>query len=165
MSPASRRFLFLLSAAWLTGTAQARLGETLGELKKRYDSPAPQIRRDDSKATWLFDEGDNGQLAYTVTFNAKGQSIAEGLKPVKRARFAKETALDFIEQQLAPFHDSKTQQILKPGEKYRFAGQIFICGKEEYVVVDEPRGLLLIWSKVVDPAVMVVSPEMFRKGN
>ena len=165
MSFPSRHLLVLLLAGWLAVPAPARLGETLADLKKRFDSPATQIRKDSTNATWLFDQDDTGQLAYTVTFNAKGHSIAEGLKPVKRARFSNETAQDFIEQQLAPYHDSKTQQILKPGEKYRFAGQIFICGKEEYVVVDEPRGLLLIWSKVVDPAVMVVSPEMFRKGN
>ena len=165
MLTVSRRCLFLLSAGWLAVTAQARLGETLADLKKRYDSPAPQIRRDDTNATWLFDEGDSGQLAYTVTFNAKGRSIAEGMKPVKRARFSKETALEFIEMQLAPYRDSKTQRILKPGEKYRFAGQDFTCGKEEYVVLDEPRGLLLIWSQGVDPSVMVVSPEMFQRGN
>ena len=161
MSLPSRRLLVLLLAGWLALTAQARLGETLADIKKRYDSPISQVRKDN--ATWLFDEGDSGQLAYTVTFNAKGQSIAEGLKPVKRARFSKETALDFIEQQLAPYRDSKTQRIVKPGEKYRFAGQDFICGPQEYVVLDEPRGLLLIWSQVVDPAVMVVSPEMFQR--
>lgn len=165
MTSASRRLLFLLSAGWLTVTVQARLGETLADLKKRYDNPAPQIRKDDTNATWLFDEGDSGQLAYTVTFNAKGRSIAEGLKPVKRARFSKETALDFIDQQLAAYRDSKTQRIVKQGEKFRFAGQDFTCGREEYVVLDEPRGLLLIWSQVVDPAVMVVSPEMFQRGN
>ena len=166
MSCPSRRLLVLLFAGCgLAAPAPARLGDTLADLKKRFDSPAPQIRRDDSNATWLFDQDDTGQLAYTVTFNAKGRSIAEGLKPVKRARFPKETALDFIEQQLAPFRDSKTQRIMKPGEKYRFAGREFLCGKEEYVVLDEPRGLLLIWSQVVDPAVMVVSPEIFSRGN
>jgi hypothetical protein len=155
--------LVLLFATALAGTAQARLGETLADIKKRYDSPISQVRKDN--ATWLFDEGESGQLAYTVTFNAKGQSIAEGMKPVKRARFSKETALDFIEMQLAPNRDSKTQRIVKPGEKYRFAGQDFTCGRQEYVVLDEPRGFLLIWSQVVDPAVMVVSPEMFHRGS
>ena len=165
MTARPRRLLLLLSALWLTVPAPARLGETLAELKKRYDSPAPQMRRDTSNATWLFDEDDSGQLAYSVTFNAAGRSIAEGLKPVKRARFPKDTALDFIEQQLAPFHDSKTQRILKTGEKYRFAGRDFVCGKDEYVVLDEPRGLLLIWSQVVNPSVMIVSPEIFPRGN
>ena len=165
MTARPRRLLLLLSALWLTVPAPARLGDTLAELKKRYDSPAPQMRRDTSNATWLFDEDDSGQLAYSVTFNAAGRSIAEGLKPVKRARFPKDTALEFIEQQLAPFHDSKTQRILKTGEKYRFAGRDFVCGKDEYVVLDEPRGLLLIWSQVVNPSVMIVSPEIFPRGN
>jgi hypothetical protein len=161
MNSTSRHCLLLLCAGWLAVAAQARLGETLADIKKRYDSPLSQVRKD--AATWLFDEGDSGQLAYTVTFNAKGRSIAEGMKPVKRARFSKETALDFIEMQLAPYRESKTQRIVKQGEKYRFAGQDFTCGPQEYVVLDEPRGLLLIWSQVVDPSVMVVSPEMFQR--
>ena len=37
MSSASRRLLFLLSAGWLAVTAQARLGETLSDIKKSYD--------------------------------------------------------------------------------------------------------------------------------
>ena len=160
-----RRLLALLLAGWLAAPAPARLGETLDALKKRYDSPATQIRKDNANATWLFDEGDSGQLAYTVTFNAKGQSIAEGLKPVKRARFSKDTALDFIEQQLVNYRDSKTQRIVKRGEKFRFAGHDFTCGPQEYVVLDEPRGILIIWSQVVEPSVIVISPEMLQRGN
>ena len=162
--PVRRRLALLLFACGLAASAQARLGETLAELKQRYGRPAPQIRRDDANATWVFDEDDSGQLAYSVTFNAKGRSIAEGLKPIKRARFSKETALTFIESQLVPYRDSKTQRIMKHGEKYRFAGQDFTCGEQEYVVLDEPRGLMLIWSQA-EPAVMVVSPEMFQRGK
>ena len=160
--PTPSRFLFvLLLVGLLASSAQARLSETLSEIKKRYDSPAAQTR---DNATWLF-EGEDGQLVYTVTFDAKGRSIAEGFKPVKRARFTKENALGFIEMQLAPYHDSKTLRIIPAGEKYRFAGQDFVCDPNEYVVLDEPRGLLLIWSQVVNPAVMVVAPEMFHRGN
>ncbi len=161
---ANPRFLFVaLLAGGLAAPLPARLGETLAEIKQRYDSPTTQTRRD--SALWLFERGDDGQLLYTVTFDAKGRSVAEGLKPVKRARFTKEIALDFIESQLAPYRDSKTLQIITVGKKYRFAGQDFTCGRDEYVVLDEPRGLLLIWSQVVNPAVMVISPEMLQRGN
>lgn len=160
--PARRRLLaFLLLAALTAATARARLGESLSDIKKRYDSPFSTTR---DTATWLF-EGDNGQLAYAVTFNAKGRSIAEGFKPVKRARFPKETALEFIEGQLAPIKDSKTTRILKQGEKYQFAGQNFTVGPDEYVVLDEPQGVLVIWSQVANPAVMVVSVEMLQRGG
>jgi hypothetical protein len=163
VTPFSRRLLCLLLATGLAAGAQARLGQTLADLKKRYDSPLPQTSK--NTATWVFEQGDSGQLMYSVTFNAQGRSIAEGLKPIKRARFSKETALEFIEIQMAPYHDSKTQRIVKAGEKYRFAGQAFTVGKDEYVILDEPQGVLLIWSQYVNPAVMVVSPEMFQQGD
>lgn len=160
--PTGPRFLsLLLLAGLLSAPLQARLGETMADIRQRYDKPAAQTR---DNATWLF-EGEDGQLLYTVTFNAKGQSIAEGFKPLKRARFSKETAMDFIEAQLVPYRNSKTLRIVAAGGKYRFAGQDFTCAQQEYVVLDEPRGLLLIWSQIVDPAVMVVAPEMFQRGN
>jgi hypothetical protein len=139
---------------------QARLGETMAEIQKEFGKPEGQPRKDN--AYWLF-EGDDGLLNYTVTFNAAGRSIAEGLKPVRRARFTESNALVFIESQLTPWEGSKTMRILKPGEKYRFASQDFVCGPDEHVVLDEPHGVLLIWTKTVSPAVMIVSPEMFQR--
>jgi len=158
--PVCLRFLFVVLFAGLTVVpAQARLGEAQADIMKRFGKPEAQPRKD--TVFWLFEAGDSGQLLYTVTFNAKGLSIAEGLKPVKRASFTSKTAMDFIETQLVPNRDSKTQRIVPHGEKYRFAGQNFVCAANEYVVLDEPRGLLLIWTQVVDPAVLVVGPEMF----
>jgi hypothetical protein len=156
----------LLVALLVTGfalvPARARLGETLADLKKRYGRPELESRKDN--VFWLF-EGDNGQLLYTVTLNAEGRSIAEGLKPHKRARFTEANAVDFIEAQLLPWADSPTLRTHKPGEKYRFAGQEFVCGQLEHVMVDESNGVLLIRTKTVNPAVVVVAPEMFQRGK
>lgn len=160
MSARLRLLSVLLLAALAFAPASARLGETLDQLKERYGRPEPEARR--GNFIWLF-EGDDGALLYTVTFNAEGRSIAEGLKPYKRARFTDNNALDFIETQLAQWNGSPTMRTLKPGDKYRFAGQDFVCGKLEHVVVDEPKGILLIWTKKVDPAVIIVTPEMFNR--
>jgi hypothetical protein len=161
--PTCRRFLFALwLASCLTTPGPARLGETLSDLTKRFDRPLSQTAKDN--ASWLF-EAEDGALLYSVTFNAKGQSIAEGLKPVKRALFTKKTAMTFIEGQLVEFADSTTKRIVPPGEKYSFAGQGFTCGRDEYVVLDDARGLLLVWTQGTEPAVMVVSPEMLRRGK
>ncbi|HWA29420.1 MAG TPA: hypothetical protein VG734_27465 [Lacunisphaera sp.] len=157
----ARPSVLLLLAALAAVPASARLGETLGDIKKRYDSPFTTTR---DTATWLF-EGDNGQLAYSVTFNTKGRSIAEGFKPVKRARFPKETALEFIDGQLTAFRDSKTTRILKSGERYRFGGQDFTVAADEHVVLDEPRGFLVIWNQASNPSVMVVTPELLQRAN
>ena len=164
MNPRLRFLMLVLLAASAATVSHARLGENLAELKKRFGAPAQQVQPRKDQATWLF-EGEGGQLVYSVTFNAKGQSVAEGFKPLKSTIFGRRVALDFIDAQLAPLRDSKSRREVKPGEKYRFAGRDFTCGKEEYVVLDEPRGLLLIWSQVVDPAVMVVSPEIFQRGK
>ena len=154
----------LLSAILLASLtlmpAQARLGETMADIQKQFGKPTGQPRKD--TAFWLF-EGDDGLLSYTVTFNAEGKSIAEGLKPVRRARFTESNALIFIESQLMAWADSKTMRTLKRGEKYHFSGQDFVCGPDEHVMLDEPNGVLLIWTKTVAPAVMVVSPEMFAE--
>ena len=161
MRPACHLVLAILLASLASVSAQARLGETPADLKKRFGRPEPESRA--NNVFWLF-EGTYGHLLYTVTLNPAGRSIAEGLKPVKRARFTEDDALVFIESQLTPWEGSKTMLTLKVGDKYRFAGQDFVCGQYEHVVVDEPNGVLLIWNKAtVDPAVMVVSPEMFQK--
>ena len=162
MSVHPRLLLVLLLAVLAAAPAQARLGETLSEIGKNFGKPQGQPSK--GVAFWMF-EGEDGLLNYSVTFNAKGLSIAEGLKPVRRARFSEKTATDFIATQVAHLEDSKTLRIVAVGEKYRYAGQDFVCAPNEYVALDEPRGLLLIWSKVVDPAVMVVAPEMFQRGK
>lgn len=155
----------LLALALLTSlpfaTAHARLGETAATLRERFGRPNPQINRDDSTATWFF-EAQDGQLVYTVTFNAKGISIAEGLKPLKRAILGRQNAQDFIDGQLQPYKDSKTQRVVKPGEKYKFGGKEFICLKEEYVVVDEPNNILVVWTHTGLISVLAVSTEMIR---
>ena len=156
---------FLFSAviyALATLPGYARLGESTADLKKRFGKPELESRKDN--IFWLF-EGDNGQLLYTVTLNAEGRSIAEGLKPHKRARFHESDARVFMDSQLAPFEGSKTLRVVKPGEPYRFAGQDFVCDALEHVVLDEPRGLLLVWNKSVNPSVLVVSPAMFQRGK
>src|SRR5688572_12145922 len=108
-----RLFPALLLASLTLMPAQARLGETMADIQKQFGTPGGQPRKDN--AFWLF-EGDDGLLSYTVTFNAEGRSIAEGLKPVRRARFTKSNALIFIESQLMPWEGSKTMRTLKPGE-------------------------------------------------
>ncbi len=162
MNSRARFLLVLLLAAFGAATASARLGETLGELKKRFGSPVEQMQPRKDQATWLF-EGDDGQLMYTVTFNGKGRSIAEGFKPLKRARFDRDVAMDFIDSQRAPYRNSKTMRVVKPGEVYGFAGKTYSCGEKEFVVVDEPNGLLIIWSQAGIPSVMVLAPEMMAQ--
>jgi hypothetical protein len=151
----------LLISLTLATTGQARLGETLDQLKERLGKPEPQLRKDASAAVWFF-EGEDGQLLYTVTFNAKGFSIAEGLKPLKRARFPKDTVQDFIDSQTAVYRGSKTILTVKPGEKYRFAGKVLVCGEQEVVLVDDPNDLLIVWTRGGIPSVMAVRPEMVR---
>ncbi len=159
-----RRFLLtcLLILGVAAPAAQARLGETLADLKKRFGAPAPQLQPRKDNAAWLF-EGDDGQLMYTVTFNAKGQSIAEGLKPLKRARFNRQIAMDFIDGQIAPARESPTLHVVEAGGTYTFAGRNYTCGAKEYVVVDDRLGLLVIWTQEGVPAVLVVAPEMMRR--
>ena len=152
----------LLLTALLAAPASARLGESLAEISQRFGKPLSQTAKDN--ASWLFEVVD-GAVLYSVTFDPEGRSIAEGLKPVKRALFTRKTALTFIEGQLVPFEDSPTKRIVPAGEKYRFAGKEFTCGQDEHVVLDEPRGLLLVWSQGREPAVMVLSPAMFHRGK
>lgn len=158
----SRFLFFTLLAALAPIAAHARLGDSAADLKKRFGRPELESRKDN--LFWLF-EGDNGQLLYTVTLNADGRSIAEGLKPHKRARFHDSDAQVFMDSQLAPFEGSKTLRVVKPGEPYRFAGPDFVCQTFEHVVLDEPRGLLLVWNKSANPSVLVVSPAMFQRGK
>ena len=151
----------LLACLTLATTGQARLGETLDQLKEHLGRPEPLLRKDANSAVWFF-EGEDGQLLYTVTFNAKGESIAEGLKPLKRARFPQDMVQGFIDSQTAPYRGSKTIRTVQPGEKYRFAGKALVCGEQEVVVVDDPNGLLIVWTRDGIPSVMAVRPEMVQ---
>jgi len=154
--------LFLLAAA-AAQPASALLGETVNEIKKRFGPPEVQMQPTKDSAYWLF-EGDDGQLMYSVTFNAKGHSIAEGLKPLKRARFGKTRVMEFIDSELIPVKDSPTLRVVKVGESFKFAGQTMTCGPAEYVVVDERLGILVLWNQAGVPNVLVLSPEMLGVG-
>jgi len=156
-----RLLLLLLLAASAAQPASALLGETLADLKKRFGPPEVQMESRKDNAYWLF-EGDDGQLMYSVTFNAKGHSIAEGLKPLKRARFGKTRVMEFIDSELIPVRNSPTLKVPKTGEAYRFAGRDLVCADGEYIAVDEPNGILIVWNQKGMPAVLVISPEMMN---
>ncbi len=162
MAAPTRLCLAALLAVCGAVAADARLGDTLSDLKKTFGSPVPMTQPRKDQAFWLF-EGDDGQLMYSVTFNAQGRSIAEGLKPLKRARFNRDTALDFIDNELAAIRNSKTKRTLKPRDVYQFAGKRYICGDQEYVVIDEANGYLAIWSQAGVPSVLVLAPEMMAQ--
>jgi len=151
-----RSLIFVLLASLMLVSTRAQPGETLDALKKRYGTPAPQDRRDSRSAVWLF-EGEDGQLAYSVTFDAHGKSIAEGLKPMRYAIFSRTTVQNFIDGQIARYRESKTLLSVNPGEKYSFGGKIYTCGHEETVLVDDANNLLIIWSRGAVPLVMAVT--------
>lgn len=159
VSPARRHFSFLLFAVFGLTIAHARLGETLSKISDRLGSPAGSPTK--NVQVWYFEVQD-GQVLYTVTFNAKGQSIAEGLKPLKQAVFSPELANSFINSEVEPYMGSKTLLHLAPGEKYRFAGKDLVCGEKETVVVDDARGFLLVWAHERQPTIIVVSPEVMQ---
>jgi hypothetical protein len=144
--------------------ARARLGETLEQLKTRLGKPEQQQQPRKDLAIWLF-EAEDGQLMYNVTFDASGHSIAEGLRPVKRAIFTKDIAEDFIQSQIAPYRGSKTMHTCKAGDKYQFAGQIFTCGEGEIAVVDDANGIMIIWTQKGVPSVMAVTSSMVRRTH
>jgi len=160
--PVTRTLLaFALLATLAPVAVRARLGDNLSQLRSRYGRPAPQAHRDPTSAVWFF-EGEEGELVFTVTFNAKGESIAEGLKPVKRAHFPADTVQDFIDLQMAPYRGSQTTRAVKPGEKYNFGGKTMVCAEQESVLVDEPNRILIVWTRIGLLSVMAVRPEMIR---
>ena len=151
-----RPALFLLLAAALLVTSHARLGDTLAEITKHRGKPVGKPEK--NKAAWAF-EGDDGVLIYAVRFNAEGRSIAETLKPGQLGhRLHSEFVLDFIKAQREILGDSKTVRELAVGEKYTFAGQNLAVAQNEYVVLDEPRGFLLVWVRGSLPSVTVIAP-------
>jgi hypothetical protein len=153
--------VFRLSAAAfafivLAATGSAHLGNTLADIEKMRGKPAG--KPDKNKAIWLF-EGNDGQLVYAVKFDADGRSIAETLKPGLIGRGLHiEIASDFIKAQMEILEGSKTTRVLEPGTKYTFAGQALSVAENEFVVVDEPRGFLLVWVKGSLPSVTVLAP-------
>ena len=110
-----------------------------------------------------FIETTNGALVYTVTYNANGISIAEGLKPLKSADLTAESAKNFIQDQVSLIKDSSTTRIVKPGEKYEFAKQAFVCAENEFVVLDQTNDLLIIWSRGSAGTILAVSREMIQR--
>ena len=144
----------------LATTGSAHLGSTLGDIEKSRGKPSG--RPDKTKALWLF-EGNDGQLAYAVKFDANGRSIAETLKPALIGRsLHEEIASDFIRAQMEVLAGSKTTLTIEPGKKYSFAGQTLTVAENEFVVVDEPKGFLLVWVKGSLPSVTVVAPAALK---
>lgn len=155
-----KRAFFILGLACLAATTgRAVLGETLAQLREHMGKPEPQNRKD--AAVWFF-EVEDGRLVYTVTFDGQGRSIAEGLKPLKRAIFTSKAAQDFIDAQLTLAKDSKTVHTFKPGEKYTFGGKPFTCGEEEYATVDEASNLAVVWNRTRSPSVIAFRREMLK---
>jgi len=157
--PAARSLLFTaLVFSTAAAPAFARVGDPLARISERFGR-SPERGSPKNMAVW-FIESIDGALAYTVTVNAKGVSIAEGIKPIKRAILTTKIAQDFLQEQMSVYPDSKTARVVAPGEKYVFAQQSFVCAESEWVLLDEPNGLLLIWTRAGIPSVMAVSREM-----
>ena len=154
-----RLLLIALFAGLLASPASARLGETLDQLKARYGKPESGTRKD--VYVWLFETEDEKQLMLSVTFNAKGLSIAVGLKPGPYARFSQNSVQAFLDVQLAPYSKSKTLLHPKTGEAYAFAGRNFVCGEHEEVYVDDDHGILIVWNQEA-PTLMAVSAAMLN---
>lgn len=156
-----RRFVFSGGIAFLllAGSAFARLGDNAAMLRERFGRPEAQPNK--QTTAWLI-EAPAGALLYSVTFDDKGVSIAEGLKPYRFARILEQTARDFIDNQLSALGDPSQVRIVKAGERYQFDGEAFTCGPKEQVWVDEAANFLLIWIKGEEGSVMAVTREMLR---
>ena len=154
--------LLFLALPLVAAPLRAALGETLEDLKKRFGPPFRQEQPQKGMEMWFIETELTHRLVYTVTFNAEGRSIAEGLKPVRRAVMTAKHAQDFIDSQLAMRPDATTTRNVKPGEKYAFAGQSFTCGEHETVLLDEKNDFMIVWNKGNAPLVMAVRSEMFR---
>ncbi len=157
---AAPRALLLTGLVLATASAPAfaRIGDTLAKLKSHFGA-SPERESPKNMAIW-FIESIDGALVYTATFNAQGLSISEGIKPLKRAVLTTKIAEDFIRDQMVPLEGSPTSRVVPPGQAYLFAGQSLVCGENEFVMVDDGRGLLLIWSRGGIPSVMAISREM-----
>lgn len=163
----TNRLLSLFACLLLSAVAsRAALGEAQAEIQKRFGRPDPWLQQGSQKnvVIWAIETPQSERLIYTVTFNAKGHSIAEGLKPVRRAVLTDALAQQFVDNQLAVHPDADAPRTPKPGEKYTFAGQEFVCAANEAVWVDEAHDFLVVWVK--DPKgkghVLAVRAEMLR---
>ncbi|HYC73048.1 MAG TPA: hypothetical protein VEB66_17690 [Opitutaceae bacterium] len=146
--------LLVPSPAW------AVLGENLGTLTKRFGKQDQQVRPQKNVAMWSIESDDSERIVYTVTFDAKGRSIGEGLKPVKSVPLPKDVAETFIATQLAPYAAANSTRAVKPGERYRFAGQDFTCAAHELVFVDEANDFMIVWAQAKPGMVMAVRAAM-----
>ncbi len=151
-----------LAAAVSTSPARAALGETLGDLQKRFGRPDPQLNQHAPKnvAHWSIETMQSERLIYTVTFNPKGRSIAEGLKPVRRAILTDDLAQQFVDTQLALHAKAATTRQPQPGEKFTFAKQEFTCAANEAVWVDEASDFMIVWVRDPKGHVLAVRAEM-----
>ena len=155
-----KHLTLLLLAALAATSASARLGDTFADISKHRGKPAG--KPDKNKAVWAFEGGDE-QLLYAVRFDDAGRSIGETLKPSKvGAPLEHEFAVDFIKAQREILGDSKTTRELTPGTKYTFAGQALVVEANQFVVIDEPRGFLLVWVGGSLPSVTVISPAALK---
>jgi hypothetical protein len=159
MPPRAARLL-LLALPFAAVPAQAGLGETLDDLRKRFGPPVRQEQPQKGTEMWFIETELSHRLVYTVTFNAQGRSIAEGLKPVRRAVMTAKHAQDFIDSQLEMHRTAATTRAVKPGEQYAFAKQVFTCGEDEAVLVDEAQDFMIVWNKGPQPLVLAVRAEM-----
>lgn len=158
-----RRLVLILLFTFTAASGHARLGETLAQLKEHFGTP-PDPKSPKGLLVW-FVESVDGPLVYTVTLNAKGVSIAEGMKPVKRGIMTQKIVQDFLEDQMTLTKDSKTARVVPPGEKYEFGKAAYTCGPKEWVLVDDAKGVLLIWSREGLQSVMAVTHEMMLRNS
>lgn len=165
MRRARLRPFLLLAALAATVPARAVLGEAQADIVKRFGRPDPNLQQGAAKnvIVWAIETRTDDRIAYTVTFNARGQSIAEGLKPIRRAVLTERLAQDFVDDQLSIRKDEAGTRQPKPGERYTFAKQEFTCGPNEAVWVDEAADLMILWIKGPQPLVMGVRAEMLQK--
>lgn len=156
----ARALLLLLLATVLAPVSPARVGETRREIARRFGKAS--AKPDKQTTVWIIEQA-TGPLVYTVTFDARDISIGEGLKPLKRAVLTEAMARTFMEEQLAAEPASATARPVAPGEAYTFAGSSLVCGADETVVVDEPRGLLVVRTGGAQPSVVALTPAMLAR--
>jgi hypothetical protein len=150
----------LLACAAFALPAHARIGDKAAELRKRLGKPEAQPQK--NVLVWLVEEP-AGALLYTVTFDEKDVSIAEGLKPFRQAKMTDQTARAFIAEQLAALPAGHRARELKSGEAYTFAGEKLTCGANERIVIEAEHGLLIVWNVAPLPSVLAVTREMVER--
>lgn len=156
------KLICLILSLAAASPAWAILGENLDTLTKRFGKQDPQLRPQKNVAMWSLETDDSERLVYTVTFDSKGRSIAEGIKPAKTMPLPKDVAETFIASQLAAYAGAETTKSFKPGEKYRFAGEEFTCAPGEQVLVDEVNDFMVVWVQGKPGMVMAVRAAMLR---